>query len=93
MTQFREAERLPEGRQWIVDAVDGFRTVALDAGTVGLTVCQVPFVIGPGDGAPSVEITDAAGRTERIEGDRLDRGVSAAVFERSGAVRLVRAWL
>ena len=61
------------------------RTLALAAGSLAYTVCQVPVVHLRGD-APSIEVTFTDGRTERIVGNALNRELSCEIFRRSHVI-------
>jgi hypothetical protein len=50
------------------------------------TVCQVPVVHKEGTGHPCIEVTMTNGRTERMDGLVLDRGLSNKIFRRSHEV-------
>jgi hypothetical protein len=67
--------------------VDGEeRTIALEQGALAFTVCQVP-VVAHIAGPARLEVTRADGSVDAAHGLVLDFATSAAVFERSGAVR------
>ncbi len=61
------------------------RSIALDAGSLAYTVCQVPVVHLRGD-APAIEVAFTDGRTERIAGNALTRELSCEIFRRSHAI-------
>jgi hypothetical protein len=63
-----------------------FYELALEAGTLAFTVCQVP-VVAHQAGPPRIEISGADGSRRTVDGLDLDNDTSAAVFERTGAVR------
>ena len=65
--------------------------VELGAQTLGLTVCQVPVVVGVSEGGPSVQIDFTDGRSILQQALSLDRDVSAMLFGRTGEVQLIRA--
>jgi hypothetical protein len=58
----------------------------LDPGTMAFTTCQTP-VVAHRSGPQRIEITRAGGSRNIVEGLELDAGISAAIFERSGAVQ------
>jgi hypothetical protein len=58
-------------------------TLDLERGTVGFTYCQVP-VVAHRSGPRHIRVTFADGRSQRVDGLRLDVAKSAAVFERLG---------
>ncbi|MGB9459225.1 MAG: hypothetical protein WCB12_24490 [Bryobacteraceae bacterium] len=67
--------------------VDGEeRSLDLEPATMAFTTCQTP-VVAHQPGPPRIEITRAGGSLQVVEGLDLDAGTSAAIFERSGAVR------
>ncbi|WP_019134858.1 hypothetical protein [Cellulomonas massiliensis] len=61
------------------------REVDVPAGSLALTVCQVPVVVRRG-AASSVTAVLADGRRVERAGDELDADLSAAVFRRTGEV-------
>ena len=85
-------ELLERSTSWTVTTADGrSETVELAPGSLGLTVCQVPVVVTETTEHPWVELDLADGRTIRVEGSRIGRRESAAIFGRTGEVRRVRA--
>jgi len=62
------------------------RSLDLDPGTMAFTTCQTP-VVAHRSGPQRIEITRADGSRNIVEGLELDAGISAAIFERSGAVQ------
>ncbi|NYI41069.1 hypothetical protein [Demequina lutea] len=60
------------------------RTVALEAGTMGFTLCQVPVVLHRG-GAAGILVT-LGDDTNSVDGLSLDRADSAAIFDRTGLI-------
>ena len=90
----RAEEILGAPTEWTVPGVgDRDEIVQLPAGAVGSTLCQVPIVVAAGDGDPVIDIEFADGRTERRQGDRLERSDSSMIFRRTGDVRQVRVTL
>lgn len=67
------------------DAAGAEREIEVPAGTLALTVCQVPVLVRRG-AAPSVTATLADGSRVEQPGDELDADLSAAVFRRTGEV-------
>ena len=63
-----------------------FYDLALEPGTLAFTICQVP-VVAHQAGPPRVEVSGADGSRRTVDGLDLDTETSAAVFERTGAVR------
>jgi len=69
--------------------VDGERvSIDLPPGTLAFTYCQVPVVYHLADD-PRIEWTRSDGTVAAVAGDTLDRDCSAAIFERTGAIRRV----
>ena len=67
--------------------IDGqARSLELDPGTMAFTTCQTP-VVAHQSGPRRIEITSARGSRDTVEGLDLDAATSAAIFERTGAVR------
>jgi hypothetical protein len=80
-------EFLREARTFHFYDLDGReRSLHLDPGTLAFTTCQVPIVVHQ-SGPPRIEITPAEGSQRTVEGLSLDAQPSAAIFERTGAVR------
>jgi hypothetical protein len=63
-----------------------FYDLVLEPGTLAFTVCQVP-VVAHQAGPPRIEVSGADGSRRTVDGLDLDNETSAAVFERTGAVR------
>jgi hypothetical protein len=91
----RRAEFLAEPAVFEPLGLDGARhRLDLPAGALAFTLCQVPVVYrlaGPGR-APGIVITEAGGRRVEVPGDTLDAAHAGAVFDRTGAIRLVEVW-
>jgi len=80
-------EFLPRARTFHFYDIDGVeRSLELAPGTMAFTNCQTP-VVAHRSGPRRIEITRADGSRGTIEGLDLDAATSAAVFERTGAVR------
>ncbi len=60
------------------------QSLALDAGTMGFTLCQVPVVLHRG-GTSGIEVA-CGGETDRVEGLSLGRADSSAIFDRTGRI-------
>ena len=58
--------------------------VALEAGTMGFTLCQVPVVLHRG-GTAGIVVT-RGDETDRVEGLGLDQTQSAEIFQRTGRI-------
>ena len=67
------------------------QTLDLEKGTVAFTHCQVP-IVAHRSGPPHLRVTMADGRSKTVEGLELDAATSAAIFDRSGAVRRLDAF-
>jgi hypothetical protein len=90
----RRSELLPEPERWtFYDLGLEPRDLDLDAGSLGMTLCQVPVVVTLTTGDARVEIVDADGVSTVRPGLRVDPGTSAAVFARSGEVARIIAHL
>jgi hypothetical protein len=80
-------EFLTEARLFPFYDLEGqLRSLDLAPGTLAFTTCQVPVVAHP-SGPRRIEITRAGGSRSTVEALELDAATSAAIFERSGAVR------
>jgi hypothetical protein len=80
-------EFLADARSFQFYDLDGQqRSLDLDSGTLAFTACQVP-VIEHQSGPQRIKITRADGSINSIQALALDAETSAAVFERTGAVR------
>ena len=85
-TLLRRSEFLNEPAQLTTHDLDGApRQVALSAGELGFTLCQVPVVYRIAEAA-RVRLTLADGDPVVFDGPELDARWSASVFERSGEV-------
>ena len=73
--------------------LDGaLQSLALDAGTLAFTLCQVPVVVHR-TGPPRLRVTGTEGGERTIEGLRLDPATSQAIFARAGTVQRLDAFL
>ncbi len=80
-------EFLAEARLFPFYDLEGLlRTLNLESGTMAFTTCQVP-VVAHQPGPPRIVITRIDGSCTTVEELNLDAASSAAVFERTGAVR------
>jgi hypothetical protein len=80
-------EFLADARSFQFYDLDGQqRSLDLDPCTLAFTTCQVP-VVAHQSGPQRIEITRADGSMNSVEALDLDAETSAAVFERTGAVR------
>jgi hypothetical protein len=88
----RRGEFLQQACRWDYVDLDG-RTcqVALGAGTLAFTFCQVPIIYEAVSAPPRLIITRADGAEKIVAGNRLGREESQAVFNRTGEIRGIRA--
>jgi hypothetical protein len=90
----RPLEVLGAAESWeTIDADGELRLIELPAGSLGLTVCQVPVVVATTTDEPAVEVRFVDGSTDRHVGLSLDLRTSAEVFARSGRVQQVTAFV
>jgi hypothetical protein len=90
----RRSELLDRPTRWqLYDVSDERVELDLEPGAFGMTVCQVPVVIGLAPGTGHVEAHLRDGRTVRHEGLRLGRELSAALFGRTGEIERIDAAL
>jgi hypothetical protein len=83
----RRRELLGEAAAWrVIDTAGVTRTITLEPGSAGLTVCQVPVTVAPSDDAPGVTVLLADGTSRHIPGVRLGRELARHVFGRTGAI-------
>ena len=59
--------------------------LAIEAGALAYTICQVPVVV-QANGRAEVVAHLLGGETRRIDGHALDAATSAHIFQRDGAV-------
>ena len=86
-------EFLTDARSFQFYDLDGQqRSLNLEPGTLVFTTCQVP-VVAHQFGPQRIEITRADGSIKSVETLDLDAETSAAVFERTGAVRRLDVFL
>jgi hypothetical protein len=87
----RAREFLRSDAEWrFVGADGGSQTKQLAAGSFGLTVCQVPIVVSQAADDAPIEVVRSDGSVVQIDGDRLGREISEAIFSRAGTVDAVR---
>ena len=90
----RRAELLDHPQRWVVVSADGEqREIDLDAGQLGLTICQVPVVVSVAGDEPRIDVELAGAPAVSRPGLRLGRDLSAMLFGRTGEIRLIRATL
>jgi hypothetical protein len=90
----RRGEFLEQPEPWQVVGVDGsVTTIELAAGSLGLTVCQVPVVVTLTSGKAGIVVDYADGAERRIEGRGVDAATSRAVFDRTGSVVRITAFI
>ena len=90
----RSVELLDHAEVWeIVDGGGRVQSVELAAGSLGLTMCQVPIVVSQTSGDTFIEVTLVDGTTSRQPGPQLDRTTSAQVFARTGDVAQIHVHL
>ena len=58
-----------------------------------MSFCQVPVVVALTDDIASIEVRLADGSEVRLPGLQLDKELSRAVFERTGQVVTIRAFI
>ncbi len=66
------------------------RSIALSAGSLAFTFCQVPVIYERVTGETSIRITFTDGATAEHPGYRLDERTSADLFARSGRIAMIR---
>ena len=90
----RSSELLEQPESWqLYDVGLEMGAIQLEAGSLGMTLCQVPVVVSVTSRDPEIEVMLADGTVERHTGLRLDRPTSAKVFARSGEVKQINARL
>jgi hypothetical protein len=73
-----------------VDVHGNSRSIALSAGSLAFTLCQVPVVYEQVEHEPWIAIGFADGGSTRVAGTTLDGEHSAELFSRSGSIELIR---
>lgn len=69
-----------------VDVSGVERSLTVPAGALAFTLCQTPIILVHSTHR-AIEIVYTDGRSERLQGNRLDQALSQQIFARSGAVR------
>ncbi len=88
----RRSEALEAPATLEVVGVDGkTERLALGAGDLAFTICQVPVIYHLGE-ARRIAVVGADGQVRTLDGDRLGRRTSQAIFGRSGSVRRLEVW-
>jgi len=86
----RELLDSPEG--WEVDTLDGSpHEIEVPANSLGMTLCQVPVILTRTKDEAAIEVTYSDGTGRVIDGSRIDRDTSRAIFDRTGLVARVTA--
>jgi len=89
----RKSEFLREGAVFAAFNVHGEPIeITLEPGTLAFTFCQVPVIYHLAD-QPSIALTLLDGTTLAVPSDALSRDSSAAIFQRTGAVVRIDAWV
>jgi hypothetical protein len=82
-----QTEFLSQGADFVSFDVQGHpHRLALDPGSLAFTLCQVPMVAHRA-GMPRILVTRWDGSSQLISSLTLDRETSAAIFDRTGAIR------
>ena len=68
-----------------IDVNQQWQSLALPAGSLAYTICQVPVVQKRGD-SPSIEVHMADGSIQNIVGLTLDQALSRTIFRRTHEV-------
>jgi hypothetical protein len=77
----------------VVDAAGLGNTIALEPGSAGLTVCQVPVIVSLTDDVPGITVLHADGTSERVPGTRLGRELTGEILGRTGTVARIEVRL
>jgi hypothetical protein len=72
------------------DVEGNARSVAMPAGSLAFTLCQVPVVYELVAGKAWIKVGLADGSVSEQPGDRLDARLAREIFSRSGRITLVR---
>ncbi len=75
-----------------IDANGQSKSLELEKGSLAFTICQVP-VVSHRSGDPRILITRQDGSTLESKGHELDPAISAAIFERTGAIQRLDIFL
>ncbi len=90
----RRGEFLEQPETWQVVGLDNASTtIELPAGSLGLTVCQVPVVVTLTSGEAGVAVSYTDGAQDRIEGLYVDAETSRAIFDRTGHIARLTAFI
>ncbi|MFO7701193.1 MAG: hypothetical protein R6W79_11390, partial [Acidimicrobiia bacterium] len=90
----RTSELLTHECEWSTfDPSCTWDTTEIPAGSLAMTLCQVPIIITKAEGAPWIEIDLVEGDTVRVPGASLGQEWSSKVFDRSGQIRRIRAFV
>jgi hypothetical protein len=93
-TFLRSSELVPDDRAWSAPDVSmAWEESHLTAGSLGMTLCQVPIIVTPTDNESRIEIDLAAGETVQVGGTSIGREWTSKIFARSGHVRRVHAFV
>ena len=85
-TLLRQSEFLAQAQTFrYVDVAGQTRELALPAGSLAYTFCQVPIACRAAS-APQITVTFRDGRTQTIDGGSLDADLSEQIFQRTGQI-------
>jgi hypothetical protein len=82
----------PSPEEWKVFTSSGtWETIVIPSRSLGMTLCQVPAIVTLSPDLPKIGLTYTDGTRREIDGARIDRETSRAIFERTGRVARVVA--
>lgn len=76
-------------RAYYLEVDDTEESMLLEPGSLAFTYCQIPVVLREGE-ADRIDLERADGGCESVEGTRLSRETSLAIFRRDGTYRCLR---
>jgi hypothetical protein len=88
------AELLHDPQKWLLfDTSLEWREIKLPVQSLGSTVCQVPIVVICTAGSPHIDAELFDGQTLSIPGDSLGTDLSSKIFNRTGEVTCIQAFI
>ena len=88
----RDSEMLDSPEAWEAYGIDGmWHEIDVPSVSIGMTLCQIPVIVTLTTDEAAIEVTYSDGTRLAINGHRIDRDTSRAIFGRTGRVVRVDA--
>lgn len=74
---------------WYFDTTNRKKNLSIEKNQLAYTYCQVPVIYSKTESGPSLKLTFRDGEVKIIKGNKIDRGTSESIFNRSGKVQQI----